>query len=177
MNQPYGACQLRYGLCLRRPTSRRSSQGLQPSQSHCLALSTHTSNHAIPVHEEEQNGPHKDQNAGADKINFAVDNLTDDSDPQTHMQEVLNLDNPYPFFREDHQTASQTYGYGGSILDNFDNDPFASARARKPYYPFADKSDWEMALWLLTSGLSMEKLNEFFHLHRVGHFCLLLPII
>ena len=53
-------------------------------------------------------------------------------------------------------------------MDNFDNDQFSKERQVHPHYPFASKDEWQMASFLLRSGLSMAALDQFFKLELVG---------
>ena len=68
----------------------------------------------------------------------------------------------YPF-------AARVYGKGHTFMDVFDADPHADKRVENLYYPFASKQDWEMASWLLQSGLSMPAINQFLHLELVSY--------
>ncbi|KAG1883389.1 hypothetical protein F4604DRAFT_1677715 [Suillus subluteus] len=51
--------------------------------------------------------------------------------------------------------ASQSYGA-------------AVHRARNLYYPFSGRKDWELASWLLRSGLSMGKIDSFLSLEMLS---------
>ncbi|KAG1837762.1 hypothetical protein F4604DRAFT_1942034 [Suillus subluteus] len=57
--------------------------------------------------------------------------------------------------------ASQSYGAGHTFLDLFHSDENSVHRARNLYYPFSGRKDWELASWLLHSGLSMGKIDSF----------------
>lgn len=84
-----------------------------------------------------------------------------------------NVLNNNPFFAEFYPGASCTYGTGKTFLDVFDEDRFAKERSGLLYYPFASKDEWEMASFLLRSGLSMAAMDKFFKLGLVS-FCLLI---
>ena len=73
-----------------------------------------------------------------------------------------------PFFTEFYPGASNIFGSGPTFMDNFDNDQFSTERQVHPYYPFASKDEWQMASFLLRSGLSMTALDKFFKLELVG---------
>ncbi|KAG2134508.1 hypothetical protein DEU56DRAFT_913696 [Suillus clintonianus] len=60
--------------------------------------------------------------------------------------------------------ASQSYGAGHTFLDLFNSDENSVHRARNLYYPFSGRKDWELASWLLRSGLSMGKIDSFLSL-------------
>src|SRR5882762_4127009 len=57
---------------------------------------------------------------------------------------------------------------GHTFMDVFDADPHADKRVENLYYPFASKQDWEMASWLLRSGLSMAAVDRFLRLELVS---------
>ena len=63
--------------------------------------------------------------------------------------------------------AAQMYGLGPTFMDTFGSDQFSEFQKSNLYYPFASCSKWELALWLLRSGLSMRAIDAF----------LLLPIV
>ena len=50
-------------------------------------------------------------------------------------------------------------------MGSFDSDDFADQRQKNLYYPFASKEDWEMAAFLLRSGMSMALIDDFLKLH------------
>ncbi|KAG1904224.1 uncharacterized protein F5891DRAFT_1126636 [Suillus fuscotomentosus] len=63
--------------------------------------------------------------------------------------------------------ASQTYGTGHTFLDIFNSDENSVHRATNLYYPFSGQKDWELASWLLHSGLSMGKIDSFLSLEII----------
>jgi hypothetical protein len=69
----------------------------------------------------------------------------------------------------DYTGAGLTYGKAPTFLDRFNQDKYASSRANNIYYPFSDKAEWELALFLLSSGLSMRKIDDFLMLKLVSH--------
>ena len=57
---------------------------------------------------------------------------------------------------------------GGTMLvDQFANDPHATHWKKNLYYPFASRADWQLALWLLHSHLSMAAIDKFLFLELV----------
>ena len=63
--------------------------------------------------------------------------------------------------------AGKTYGQGLTFLDRFNEDEYASFRTMNMYYPFSSKAEWELASFLLSSGLSMQRVDEFLKLKLV----------
>ncbi|KAG0707629.1 hypothetical protein DFH29DRAFT_979895 [Suillus ampliporus] len=66
-----------------------------------------------------------------------------------------------------HPEPSQTYSRGYTFLDLFHSDENSMYRAANHYYPFSGRKDWEVASWLLRSGLSMVKINSFLSLEMI----------
>ena len=66
--------------------------------------------------------------------------------------------------------AAQTYGLGPTFMDTFGSDQFSEFRKSNLYYPFASRSEWELALWLLRSGLSMRAIDAFLSLPIVSPY-------
>ncbi|KAG1810602.1 uncharacterized protein BJ212DRAFT_1484180 [Suillus subaureus] len=63
--------------------------------------------------------------------------------------------------------ASQSYGKGYTFLNLFNSDENSVYCAKNPYYLFSGRKDWEIALWLLHSGLSMGKIDSFLSLEMI----------
>jgi hypothetical protein len=63
-----------------------------------------------------------------------------------------------------------------TFMDIFDNDEHASKRCSNLYYPFASAKEWEVASFLLKSGLSMTKIDEFLKLELVSNIFQILII-
>jgi hypothetical protein len=64
--------------------------------------------------------------------------------------------------------SGDTYGKGGTFMDEFQSDKYAGHRHTNIYYPFQTRSEWELASWLLRSGLSMQAINDFLNLELVS---------
>ncbi len=57
----------------------------------------------------------------------------------------------------------------GTVLEEIrKSDQFAEQRWGNIYYPFASKEDWEVAAWLIESGLSMGEIDKFLKLAFVS---------
>lgn len=79
-------------------------------------------------------------------------------------------DNVSEFYTESYPGASKPIGQGQTFMEVFDDDGHAVHRAKNLYYPFASHGEWQVARYLLKSGLSMAAINEFLKLELV---CLL----
>ena len=67
--------------------------------------------------------------------------------------------------------AAKMYSGGSTFLEKFDMDEFNSCRSSNIYYPFASRGDWQLASWLLRSGLSMRAMDAFFRLTWYAFYC------
>jgi len=52
-------------------------------------------------------------------------------------------------------------------MERFDDDKYSGFRTTNIYYPFAGKDEWELGSFLLSSGLSMKKIDDFLRLKMV----------
>ena len=73
-------------------------------------------------------------------------------------------------YREDFADAAHEWGRGKTFMARFDEDQFVQQRQVNLYYPFASKDDWEMASFLLRSGMSMALIDDFLNLQLVSTF-------
>ena len=66
-------------------------------------------------------------------------------------------------FVEKYPGAAETIGIGPNMYtQRLEADEHSeSRRIAGPWYPFAGRVDWELAKWLNSSHLSMDKINEF----------------
>ena len=69
------------------------------------------------------------------------------------------------------------YGRSKTFLDRFDDNRFSGLRATNIYYPFAGRGDWEIGSFLLSSGLSMKKIDDFLRLETVSPQTLYLVVV
>lgn len=85
----------------------------------------------------------------------------DDSHPNERTQSFASNIEEFP-------GAARTFGKGESFLEDFNNDPYATERQANLYYPFSSKEEWELASFLLLSGLSMANITRFLSLRLVS---------
>ncbi|KAN0078264.1 hypothetical protein V8E55_010321 [Tylopilus felleus] len=57
---------------------------------------------------------------------------------------------------------------GPTFMDMFDNDKYSRFRSTNIYYPFKSCEEWDLALWLLRSGLSIRVIDSFLALSKVS---------
>ncbi|KAG1851431.1 hypothetical protein DFJ58DRAFT_728872 [Suillus subalutaceus] len=59
------------------------------------------------------------------------------------------------------------FEHGYMFLSLFESDENSVHRKTNLYYPFSSRREWQVAAWLLHSGLSMEKINSFLALEMI----------
>jgi hypothetical protein len=85
----------------------------------------------------------------------------------------MEIDNDQPehvlpsFHTEPFDGAGQVFGSGDTFMDLFEEDGYADVRQHNPYYPFASQPEWELASFLLKSGLSRVAVDQFLKLQLV----------
>ena len=92
--------------------------------------------------------------------------------PDAMSIDAHDLSEPFPVpntLIEDHfPGVAQTFGKGQTFLDKFNTDKFSLYRHENVYYPFASRLEWQLALWLLHSGISMSATDGFLLLKIVS---------
>jgi hypothetical protein len=68
--------------------------------------------------------------------------------------------------------AARILGLGKTFMDRFNADPYSNIRKDNIYYPFTSRDEWELASFLLRSGMSMATIDEFLGLRLVSCFFL-----
>jgi hypothetical protein len=161
MNQPISSCRIYYEELL---------QIAEATQAGCPSGSPELEGVQSPgIHPEDW--PHEMDEMDRSAANGGSSPIFDksptpmatDDDPMTASSHSNS-----PFFTEFYPGASKIFGSGPTFMDDFDNDEFSKERQAHPHYPFASKDEWQMASWLLRSGLSMAALDRFFKLELVG---------
>ena len=71
-------------------------------------------------------------------------------------------------YYEEFADAAKTWGCGETFMDIFDLDGHAEQHQENVYHPFASKEDWEMAAYLLYSGLSMALIDDYVSLQLMS---------
>jgi hypothetical protein len=86
----------------------------------------------------------------------------DDHLPVNQCRPALNV--------KEFKGAGHMFGMGRTFLDDFNADPYGPEREVNLYYPFASKAEWELASFLLLSGVSMANITSFLSLKLVCTF-------
>lgn len=89
------------------------------------------------------------------------------------LDDFLDTQQPPPSHDQPHKrrvgfpSAAKTYSRTKTFMDRFNDDQYSGFRTTNVYYPFAGKSEWELGSFLLSSGLSMKKIDNFLWLNIV----------
>ena len=97
----------------------------------------------------------------ADAMDMEMDN-------RDELSEQLEAVATSPLYTEFFSRASKVFGQGETFMDLFDKDEHAEQRTVNLYYPFASQPEWELASYLLNSGLSMAVTVQFLKLQLVS---------
>lgn len=70
-------------------------------------------------------------------------------------------------FVEKFPGAAEIFRASATFMDRFDQDPYSMERTNNVFYPFASRSKWELASYLLRSNLSMASIDKYLSLTLV----------
>lgn len=136
---------------------------------------------ATTLNRTQPEGP-SDQSSHQPQTVFPASGLPSESDthfdafhPQVPDDFELPSDGPMEldFSSESHVEyypgASDIYPGGKTFMQDFFSDEHGSLRRDNLFYPFASREDWQLASWLLRSGLSMAGIDTFLKLDLVSN--------
>lgn len=100
---------------------------------------------------------------------FLADSGTFIFDTTSEDPRILNASST-SLFVEQYPGAAETVGIGPNMYtQRLEADQHReSRRIAGPWYPFAGRVDWDLAKWLNSSHLSMDKIDEFLRLDHVS---------
>jgi hypothetical protein len=111
----------------------------------------------------------------------AMGSMYDEEPGSTHQEEPAlahqNSEESGSTYREEFVNVAHAWEARNTFMGNFDLDDFAEERKKNLYYPFASKEEWEIAAFLLRSGMSMALIDDFLKLQFVSSISLFSPII
>jgi hypothetical protein len=161
MNQPISSCRTYYEELLQLAETAGRHPG-SPEGVQSFTTGICPEDQPRKMDEMDQSATSRGSSPIFDKSRSPTPMATDE-DPNT-----ASYHSNSPFFSEFYPGASEIFGSGPTFMDNFDNDQFSKERRVHSHYPFASKDEWQMASFLLRSGLSMAALDQFFNLEFVG---------
>ena len=100
---------------------------------------------------------------------FPVDSGTLVLDTASEDPRILDVSST-SIFVEKYPGAAETMGIGPNMYtQRLEADEHNESRSiAGPWYPFAGRVDWDLAKWLNSSHLSMDKIDEFLRLDHVS---------
>ena len=101
------------------------------------------------------------------------------ADEDTHMEEdaapASIPDSPnwlrHSWVMDYYVGTSEVHGGGETFLAQFNKDQYSAHCLTNIYYPFANSDNWELANFLLKSGLSMHAINKYLSLGVICRPC------
>lgn len=153
MNQPVSACRTHYEDLIRVASALQS--GNQTS---------HGESYPIPEEDQEvESSTYTNLDVPMDASPDDPDGLHSNNPTIQHFQPPVALQSESLHVKL-HPTAAEVFGYGETYMDKFNKDDYAQHRKDHLYYPFASRGEWEVALFLLRSHLSMGSIDSFLKL-------------
>jgi hypothetical protein len=101
-------------------------------------------------------------------VPMVVDDLTNYASDQMETENEAGFDSGE--IEEVFNGAAQILGADKTFMDQFNADPHAVHRQDNLYYPFTSREEWELASFLLRSGMAMSSIDEFLALGLIRLF-------
>lgn len=158
MNQPHSSC-ISYIAEIAALQTSLSSE-LQPAAMGHLEMQN-------TAFQSPNNGDANNFQQGNDWDPMAVDDSESVGPITTSNDQASAMTTTFEPIIKEYPGAAQTYGKGKAFLDDFNADAYAEQHAINLYYPFSTKEEWELALFLLVSGMSMATITKFLSLKLV----------
>lgn len=149
-------------------TNEKVLRHMNQPRSSCANLISDLVSISLPSSDAPQSGIDDiDMNFADADDNFATQ---DNSDVEMGADNAdsVNADAMGSMYRDEFPHAAHEWGPGKTFMEDFDLDDFADQREANLYYPFASKEDWEIAAFLLRSGMSMALIDDFLNLRFVS---------
>jgi hypothetical protein len=89
--------------------------------------------------------------------------------PKQYINDFLPSSDGITRHKEYHPNRAQFKLGGENLLQHMDRDPLSKHRKTNVHYPFADRTEWELAQWLNTTSLTQQQINSFLRLDYVSH--------
>jgi hypothetical protein len=143
MNQPYSACRNHVNTLVRISDYIRPSRVSDAPQDFTENTNTH--------------------------IDFTDVGGIDVGSINVNQEPFISGEVPGGFFVEEYPGAAKIVSQTGTtFMDDFDADIHAGERQKNIFYPFASRDEWQIASYLLRSGLSMSAIDDFLSLELVS---------
>lgn len=151
------------------PTQHRMLQHLNHPLSRCAAA-WYAKNHARLSDIAESGFYRQAHNVAPPRSHNAYPpDVSEDNHP-------MDLDPPITHMEgsavEEFPGAGETYGRGKTFMQTFDEDEHNAERTTNIYFPFSSGDEWQLASFLMRSGMTTTLVNEFLKLNLVRVFML-----
>lgn len=125
----------------------------------------------VPQNRSQGHPTRRNPHSGTAPIDDTIMDYEDEIDDASHpgiAQDITPDPETATEVSDQYHGSAKILAAGQSFMDRFDQDPYAAERQENLYYPFSSKDEWEMASFLLRSGLSMKDIDEFLKLTMVS---------
>lgn len=110
--------------------------------------------------------PAQDHAAATNPFRTTVEEVPDEGEPGLDHGGLPKI----PFVEDYPRPAGSTYGTAETFFETY---RFAKEAVKEhPWAPFADAEEWELAQWLMTSGLTKKAIEKFLKLKIVSSLCM-----
>jgi hypothetical protein len=158
LNQPFGSCHNHFEEVANLVDDLQKYQ----TRRHGHPSDKENDNFTQPINSEPNlDVDHND----FEESNGNVDVDVDEMDHNDFEESNGNVDDG--LFIEEYEGVAKEYGAGTTLMKEFDSDQYTKERVANLYYPFASRDEWELASFLLRSGLSKTSITSFLSLTLV----------
>ena len=89
--------------------------------------------------------------------------------PKQYVNEFLPSSDGITRHKEYHSNRAHFSSGGENFLQLMDRDLLSEHRKTNVHYPFADRTEWELAQWLNSTSLTQQQIDSFLRLDYVSH--------
>jgi hypothetical protein len=89
--------------------------------------------------------------------------------PKQYINDFLASSDDITRHKEYHPNRAQFRSGGENLLQRMEQDPLSEHRKTNVHYPFANRTEWELAQWLNSTSLTQQQIDSFLRLDYVSH--------
>jgi hypothetical protein len=89
--------------------------------------------------------------------------------PKQYISDFLPSSDSITRHKEYHPNRAQFRLGGENLLQRMDQDLLSEHRKTNVHYPFANRTEWELAQWLNSTSLTQQQIDSFLRLDYVSH--------
>lgn len=90
--------------------------------------------------------------------------------PKQYINDFLPSSDGITRYREYHPNRAHFRLGGENLLQRMDQDLLSEHRKTNVHYPFANRTEWELAQWLNSTSLTQQQIDSFLRLDYVSQF-------